>query len=186
MSRIYGKARASSFLFLFVCIGCSTMNVTPELATLDKAEVLVKGPIQYDGKSEYLPRTISEGSISEYGLTFRYATTETQERSGWDIVALFNPLTILGTPTGSLTSTVTGKLEVSKGAELVKSYIARCTQTASKGIYYGETFSELRRKGLLAVKENIETQMSRDQEFLAKVGSKAFLQEAEGIGSLNR
>jgi len=163
-------------LFLFACAGCSTVSVTPNLSILNKVSVLIKGPIQYVGKSEYLPRTISEGSISEYGLTFRFTTTEAQERSGWDVLALFNPLTLFGFPTGDLTSTVTGRLEILKETAIIKSYTATCVQKASKGIYYGENFSRLRRKGLLAVRDNIETQMSQDREFLEKAESKTFLQ----------
>ena len=176
MTNKHFESRARSILFLFACVGCSTVTVTPDLPALNKVSVLIKGHIQYDGKSEYLPRTISEGSISEYGLTFRYTTTEGQERSGWDVLALFNPLTIVGFPTGQLTSTVAGTLEILKETTIIKSYTATCVQEASKGIYYGETFSQLRRKGLIAVRDNIETQMSRDREFLEKAGSKAFLQ----------
>src|SRR2546427_11699146 len=110
MSRKYGNTYAKSILLAFVCAGCSTMSITPDLAVPGKVAVFIKGPIQYDGKSEYLPRTISEGSAPEHGLTFRYAIAETQDRSGWDVIALFNPLTILGFPTGDLTSTVIGRL----------------------------------------------------------------------------
>jgi hypothetical protein len=176
MSRKYRRARATSLLLLLVCVGCSSISVTPELAALDHAAVLIKGPIQYDGNRTYLPRTISEGAPSEYGLSFRYTTSETQDRSSWDIIAIFNPLTILGFPTGRRSSTVTGNLEILKETEVVKSYAASCLQEAHRGIYYGESFSELRRKGLGAVRDNIEAQMSRDREFLEKATSYVFLQ----------
>ncbi|HKC93917.1 MAG TPA: hypothetical protein VKB81_07850 [Nitrospira sp.] len=156
-----------SVLF-FVCVGCTTITVTPEVSVFEKVGVLMTGQIQYDGKREYLPRSISEAPMSEHGLTFRYSTTEAQNRSGWDIIALFNPLTILGSPTGSLTSTLSAKLDIIKETEVIKSYTATCIQTATKGIYYGESFSELRRKGLLVVRDNIETQMFQDREYLTK------------------
>ena len=176
MNRIYGKARALSLLLLFVVVGCSSMSVTPELAPLDKAPVLIKGPIEYDGNRLYLPRTISEGDPSEYGLRIRYTTSETQDRSSWDIIALFNPFSVLGFPTGRRNSIVTGNLEILKDTEVVKSYTATCLQEAHRGIYYGESFSDLRRTGLVAVRDNIEAQMSRDRELLEKATSKAFLQ----------
>lgn len=172
MNWIYGKAWALSFLLLFVVVGCSTMSVTPELATLDKAPVLIKGPIQYDGNRLYLPRTISEGDPSEYGLRFRYTTSETQDRSSWDVIALLNPLSILGFPTGRRNSTVTGNLEILKDTELAKSYQATCLQEAYRGIYYGGSFSDLRRTGLVAVRDSIEAQMSQDRELLEKAASK--------------
>ena len=176
MNRITGKVCALSLLLLLVVVGCSTMSVTPQLATLDKAPVLIKGPIEYDGNRLYLPRTISEGNPSEYGLRFRYTTSETQDRSSWDVIALLNPFSVLGFPTGRRNSTVTGNLEILKDTEVVKSYTATCLQEAYRGIYYGESFSGLRRTGLVAVRDNIETQMSRDRELLEKTASKALPQ----------
>jgi len=175
VSRGYPKALASSLLFLLVCVGCSSMTISPEQAVLDKTAVIITGPIQFEGKGAYLPRTISEGAPSEYGLNFRYTTTETQDRDSWDVLAFFNPLTIVGFPTGKRVSTVIGKLEVLKEIEVVRSYTATCLQEAYRGIYYGASFSELRRRGLAAVRDNIEAQMSRDREFIEKVTSKAFL-----------
>ena len=176
MNRIYGKACALLLLLLLVIVGCSTMSVTPELATLDTAPVLIKGPVQYDGNRLYLPRTISEGDPSEYGLRFRYTTSETQDRSSWDVIALLNPLSLLGFPTGRRNSTVTGNLEILKDSEVVKTYTATCLQEAHRGIYYGESFSDLRRTGLGAVRDNIEAQMSQDRELLEKATGKAFRQ----------
>ena len=176
MNRIYGKVRALSLLLLLVVVGCSTISVTPELPTLDKAPVLIKGPIQYDGNRLYLPRTISEGDPSEYGLRFRYTTSETQDRSSWDVIALLNPFSVLGFPTGRRNSTVTGNLEILKDTEVVKSYTATCLQEAYRGIYYGESFSGLRRTGLVAVRDNIEAQMFRDRELLEKATGKALPQ----------
>ena len=176
MNRIYSKVRALSLLLLFVVVGCSSMSVTPELATLDKAPVMFKGSIQYDGNRLYLPRTISEGDPSEYGLRFRYTTSETQDRSSWDVIALLNPLSLLGFPTGRRNSTVTGNLEILKDSEVVKTYTATCLQEAHRGIYYGESFSDLRRTGLGAVRDNIEAQMSQDRELLEKATGKAFRQ----------
>ncbi len=176
MNRIYGIACLLSLLFMFVVVGCSTRTVTPELTTLDKTPVLIKGQIEYDGNRLYLPRTISEGDPSEYGLRFRYATSETQDRSSWDVIALFNPLSILGFPTGRRNSTVTGNLEILKDTEIVKSYQATCLQEAYRGIYYGGSFSDLRRTGLVAVRDSIEAQMSRDRELLEKATSKVLRQ----------
>jgi len=172
----YLLSLTGALLMLSLFTGCSTMTITPQLDTVDKPVVLITGPLQYDGNRLYLPRTISEGDPSEYGLRFRYSTTETQGRSSWDIIALFNPLTILGFPTGRRDSTVGGNLEILKDLEVVKSYTASCQQEAHRGSYYGQSFSELRRTGLVAVRDNIEAQMSRDKYFLEKAASKAFLQ----------
>lgn|SRR5262249_3334542 len=172
----YFIARTTLVVFLVTSIGCSTMSMSPILSVTETPIVLIKSPIQYDGNRGYLPRTVSEDAVSENGLTVRYATTETQDRNSWDVLALFNPLTIFGFPTGRRTSTVTGNLEILKGSDVLKSYWASCRQEAQRGIYYGESFSELRRSGLTAVRDNIETQMVPDREFIQKAAVKAVLQ----------
>ena len=86
-------------------------------------------------------------------------------------LALLNPLSVLGIPTGRRNSTVTGTLEILQGTVVVKSYTATCLQEAHRGIYYGESFSDLRRTGLVAVRDNIEAQMSQDRELLEKAAS---------------
>ena len=86
MNRISGNARAVVLLLVVVVVGCSSMSVTPELASVNNAPVLIRGPIQYDGNRLYLPRTIAEGALSEDGLKFRYITSETQDRSSWDVL----------------------------------------------------------------------------------------------------
>lgn len=159
---------------LITFAGCATrVHTLPEFPELQNVLVLLGGPITFDGKREYLPRTITDAPTSENGLSFRYSYHEIQQRNdSLDVLALFNPLTLIGFPTGGTQSTVTGKLEILKGMEALKTYTATCVLEVTRTIFTdGESFSELRRKGLVAVRDNIEAQMVQDKEFLAKLSA---------------
>ena len=144
--------------------GCTSVRVTPELPALTNPIPLVQGRIEYRGNLNYLPRTVAQTPpTSEPALTLRYETTETQQPSGWDVIALFNPLSIIGFPTGNRASTVMATLEILQNGNLLQSYTATSQQEAIRGIYYGSSFSELRREGLLAVRNSIEAQMARNR-----------------------
>ena len=157
---------------LITFAGCATrVRTIPELPELQNVTVLLGGPITFDGKREDLPRTITEAPISENELRIRYSHNEIQQRNdSLELLALFNPLSLVGFPTGGTQSTVTGKLDILKGTEVLKAYTATCILEVTRTIFSdGESFSELRRKGLVAVRDNIEAQMFQDKEFLAKL-----------------
>jgi hypothetical protein len=83
-----------------------------------------------------------------------------------DIVAILLPTTMFGAPTGESDVQIRAKLDVVNGSNLIKSYIAACNITSPRGIFNGGTsFTEIRKRGLLAVKENIELQMVQDRDF---------------------
>src|SRR2546428_5880778 len=158
-------------LLVNLLVGCATqMTVTSQLEKTDIAGFHVKGKVIYEGKREYLPRTISEAPESNVGLIFRYSYQEVQKRGdSREAAALFNPLTIVGFPTGGTSSTILGRLDALKGSNLLKSYTSTCSLEVTRTIFSdGESFSELRRKGLIAVRDNIEIQMYQDKEFLEK------------------
>ena len=127
----------------------------------------------YDGNREYLPRTIATASIEPVGLTLRYSY---DVRHGRDrvpqLLPLFNPLSIVGFPIGEDTLAVEGRLEILRGMEVIKTYTAACILESSRNLFWpGETYSEMRRKGLFAVRDNIETQMQRDREYLSTLST---------------
>jgi hypothetical protein len=126
------------------------------------------GPIDYDRNWNYVPRTISNRKDGS-DLSFKYAyhvkygaSTMVQEMG-----TLFIPSTIFGSPTGKSDVEVTAKLDVIKNSSIIKSYLSVCYVSKIQGVMTGGiNFTELRKKGLMAVKENIEHQMIQDKEFL--------------------
>lgn len=158
-------------LLLVLLSGCAAnMTVTPTIEAPIDSTYTIKGKVIYEGKREYLPRIIVEVSEPDSGMTFQYSAQEIQKRDdGLEVLALFNPLTLVGFPTGGISSAIIGKLDVLQGNGVIKSYSSRCDLKVTRTIFTdGESFSELRRKGLIAVRDNIETQMYQDREFLVK------------------
>lgn len=155
--------------------GCATkMVLTPQIAKIENAsDFQMKGKVQYDGNKEYLPRTISDESASDtfFSFQYRYQITYGRDKTP-QAIPLFNPLTIVGFPIGENTLVVNGNFTISKGKEVIKEYTATCGLEKVRSLFSeGETFSDLRKKGLLTVRDNIEAQMYQDRDFLSSLAS---------------
>jgi len=161
-------------LFSFLIFSACAPNVviTPDLALVSCNDFSLGGKIDYEGNAEYLPRTISTESHPGATLTLRYHYEVTYGRDAvHQALPLFNPLSIVGFPIGADTVVVTAKLEVLKGISKVKTYTAMCVLDKHRTIFWeGESLSELRKRGLLAVRENIEIQMYGDRDLLLRAG----------------
>jgi hypothetical protein len=158
-------------LFSLIFSACATnVVITPDLAIVQSNDFSLSGNIDYQGNADYLPRTVSAESHPGATLTLRYRYEVTYGRDAVpQALSLFNPLTIIGFPIGADTVVVTAKLEVLKESTQVKTYTAVCILDKHRTIFSeGETLSELRKRGLLAVRDNIETQMYGDRDLLLK------------------
>ena len=161
-------------LLLINAIGCgTTMAITPQVAIRDVSGYQVKGKILYDGNPDYLPRTVANGNPAESALSFRfsyecaYGSDNTSQ-----LLPLVNPLSIVGFPIGANTLVVTEKLDVYKEDLLIKSYTATCMMDKTRNLFYeGETYSELRKRGLIEARNNIESQMYEDKDFFVNLNA---------------
>jgi hypothetical protein len=144
--------------------------ITPDLTIVPRNDFTLSGKIDYDGNVEYLPRTISSESHSETTLTLRYRYEVTYGRDSIEQVLYhYNPLTIVGFPIGADSVVVTAKLEVLQESSQIKTYTAMCVLDKRRTIFWeGESLSNLRKRGLLVVRENIEAQMYDDRDLLLK------------------
>ena len=170
-----GKIRVYYLTFCFLTTllssGCApNVVITPDIAVIPGKAFAVCGKLDYDGNSEYLPRTVSVASDAEALLTFRYRYNVTYGRDAvHQALPLFNPLTIVGFPIGADTVVVTAKLEILKGNTQFKAYSSMCMLDKHRTIFWeGENMTELRKRGLLAVRDNIESQMYVDKDLLLK------------------
>lgn len=168
--KLFRPLYISIILFSIFLSGCAaTMVVTPQPEQLiNIGDFKIKGKIIYEGNKEYFPRTIIEDSASDPLFIYQYTYNVNYGRDNiHQAIPLFNPLTLVGFPIGEDTLMIAGKLEILKGKEVLKSYTATCAFNKSRNIFSeGETFSELRKRGLLAVRDNIEAQMCQDKDFL--------------------
>jgi len=171
MSKMHISCTALCLVTLLIFSACAPkVVITPDLTPVPGNDFSLSGKIDYEGSAEYLPRTVSAAPLPGAALTLRYRYEVTYGKDGVDpVLPLINPLTIVGFPIGANTVVVTAKLDVLSGSEQVKTYTAVCVLDKHRTIFWeGESLSELRKRGLLAVRENIETQMCGDRDLLLK------------------
>lgn len=158
-----------SLILLYSC--ATTMEVTPKVEQINNMDFRIGGRVICEGNREYLPRIINDEPVSDSKLTFQYTYNALYGKHDIpEVIALFNPLSIVGFPTGENTLTIIGKLDILKEKEVVKSYIATCILEKTRNLLSeGETFSEMRKKGLIAVRDNIEVQVYQDRDLLKKL-----------------
>jgi len=156
--------------FIFISGCATTMKVSPQMAQMDNIAFRIGGKIICEGNKEYLPRILVDESAPNSKLVFKYEYNAIYGKHDVpDLVALYNPLTIVGFPTGENTITIVGKLDVMKGEEVIKSYTATCCLEKMRNLFSESTFTEMRKKGLMAVRDNIEVQVYSDRAFLEKL-----------------
>lgn len=146
--------------------GCATtVSITPTLSAKDTGACEIRAPVRYDGKAEYLPgaltvdQTASERPVFHYAYEAQYGLKEIPPG-----IMLVNPLTLFGFPTGSDNVVVTGYLDLVRDQTTLRSYAAAAAMKRTGTVFSeGETFTEMRRRGLLLVRENISRQLCKDQ-----------------------
>lgn len=164
---------ASCLSAAIIFSGCApNVVIAPDIATTPTGNFSLSGKIDYDGNKEYLPRTISADPSLESLLILRYRYDVTYGRDAVpQALPLFNPLTLVGFPIGTDTVVVIGKLEITERGSSVKTYSAVCILDKHRTIFSeGETMSDIRKRGLLTVRDNIEAQMYVDRDRLRDTG----------------
>lgn len=166
----YGPAAVLAGLLFSAC--ATKMTIVPPMEPLAKVEFSVPGQIAYEGKREYLPRTLVEGPAGN-GLVLRYTFDVAYGKDRTDAAAhLFNPLVMFGFPIGEDSVAVVGTLVIERRGEAVKTYTATCGFEKTRNLFSeGETYSELRLRGLACVRDNIEAQMHTEREFLSRLAT---------------
>jgi hypothetical protein len=151
--------------------GCATtVSITPTLASA-KSSCQIHAAVSYSGRPEYLPGAlVADASVVE-GLGFRYSYEAQYGLKEFNpALVIVNPLTLVGFPTGRDNLVVTGRVDLVRGATVIRSYAAAAAMKHSGSIFYeGETFTEMRRRGLLLVKDNLSAQLCQDQTVLKKL-----------------
>jgi hypothetical protein len=171
-SPLYRALRIACLCALIaMAYGCATkMVVTPEIKVAKvQSDFRLLGHIQYEGNRDYLPRTIVESTdgASSTLLVYTHQSAYGRDKTP-QAIPLYNPLTIVGFPIGDNTMVVNGKLEIRRGTDVLKEYSATCGMETCRNIFSeGDTFSQMRKKGLMAVRDNIEQQMCQDRQWLS-------------------
>lgn len=171
LSRTIHGARYGLAPWLLACLtACETqVTLTPTVSAQAPPACVIAAPLSYDGQPVYLPQVISAEPAVDHGTTLLRYSYNAQYDGKQQATALqpFNPLLIVGFPTGSNAITVSGLLEVVRDGKPVRAYAAACALKRSSTVFSeGETMTALRRRGLLLVRDNISAQICHDQQGL--------------------
>lgn len=149
---------------------CASIQVTPELSPV-QVDFRIPGRVAFEGGASYLPRVLAgldagspegeERTRISYEYDVRYTGTEE------GLLQLFNPLVVLGFPTGSEGVIAEGELVIEAEGEPAKIYTASCLIKRTRGIYWGGNLSSSRHEALIAVRDSIDRQVVRDRAELA-------------------
>jgi hypothetical protein len=126
------------------------------------------GKIEYSGNPEYLPRMLSADTGIENKVIFRYSYTVSYEAPNEHPLTVFNPLLMLGMSKATDTVVVIGVLDIVKEGTLLKHYEKSLVLKKDKTVFSeGETLTDMRRKGLMLVRDHIDSQLVQDRAMLA-------------------
>lgn len=149
-----------------ILAACSTkVLTTPSVKKTEGKLECISSKIIYIGNKDYLPGTISlcESDGSALTSAYKYDVAYSGTSAGTEFGVALIPTSLVGTPTGSDTITVSATLELLRDGIRANKYESSCELHFYRGLFAGATdFSALRRQGLLSVKENIEQQMMHD------------------------
>lgn len=158
----YGKAIIIFISGVLVLTGCaSTITVKPDVKDnyLPK-KALLKGKIDYDKTNKsYLPTMIEKGN-TKLTLRYRYSVRYNTGGVEYDGINLFNPLLFVGFPLSESDLLASGKLTVLKNGKVAETYESSCVAKDTRNLFDTGGSSEDRKKCLLKIKYNIDTQIS--------------------------
>ena len=156
--------------------GCATsVVVTPQPADKQIPACQIHALVRYEGKADYLPAALIADPGAAGQVAFRY-TYDAQYglKETNPFLVMVNPLTFVGFPTGSDNLVITGRVDVVRGDEAVRSYAAVAAMKRSSTVFYeGESFTDMRRRGLLLVRDNLSAQLCHDRPLLVAMLSEA-------------
>ena len=128
------------------------------------AHCVVRANVMYDGNQDYLPTVLIRDAGTTPGVVLRYSHDAKYGLGELpNSFNLVNPLTLIGFPTGSDNLVISGRLDVMRDGDVVRSYGAASAMKRIGSIFSeGDTFTEMRRRGLLLVRDNISAQLCAD------------------------
>ncbi len=125
----------------------------------------IDAKIDYTGNRDYLPRSLKEGADTT-DITAVYTYDVSYDAGRERDYTIVNPLLIAGVTKAADSVTVTGTLELFRAGNSIRKYSESVALRKNKTLYSeGETLSEMRRDGLLFVRDSIDRQIYNDRGF---------------------
>ncbi len=137
------------------------MVVKPEVSSNSIENKSISGRLYFDGNPAYVPKNIIEDSLSSNKIEYTYDVKYVNGDTKWDGLNLFNPLILVGFEMGEESVIVNAKLEIDGAIYGKYSITSSCVANKPRNLYQNNGSSEPRKMCLLAVKENLEKQISQ-------------------------
>lgn len=158
-------------VLLLAFTGCtSSVVVRPTIEPQTIGNFHIPAKVVFDGNRDYLPRVIQDSVSGDDTTIADYHYDVSTKRSNFDSIALFNPLSLVGFPSGNNQLTLFGELKILRHGALIKTYRAISAVDQQTGLWSFQTLTDLRREGLIAVRDNIDAQLVLDRKFIESVG----------------
>ena len=151
----------------------SSVKVEPQIAknAPPKEALELRGTLSFSGGRDFLPPALAtlptQGKaqpIFVYEYFDRYRETTIPA-----VLALYNPFSLVGFPSGTDTVRVAAHLEIRVAGKSVRTYSATGVIKNTRNAFTGSPLAELRRRALIAVRENIQQQMRNDADAIAMI-----------------
>jgi hypothetical protein len=153
-------------LVLAACAG-TRVSESNIVAVAPEHVARLRANVDYTGNADYLPRMVQPDAGAQKRVVIRYSHDVSYYVPGENPAQLFNPLLIAGMAKSSDKIVVTGLLEVVKDGGVVRRYQKVLVLDKDKTLFSeGETLSEMRRKGLLLVRDAIDQMLAADEDAL--------------------
>lgn len=138
----------------------------PTVAT--ESGLAIPATVQYEGNPDYLPRSLTR-SADEQPITAVYVYQVIYNSEKEHPLTVFNPLLIAGMSKSEDAVIILAQLEFFKGQVSLKKYEKAVTLSKNKTLFSeGDTLTEMRRNGLLHVRDSIDQQVYADHIFWRK------------------
>ena len=154
-----------SILFFGLCAGvlfsgCGTKTqIAPNLENFvtNSHRIYAKFASQKDYMKKYLPKNISLNENAKISVIYEFA--DNAKSSSWDEANLFNPLALVGFPSGNNNLTIAGNLKFYNDKTELK-FSSVCVASKSRSLFSDADFTELRKIRAQQLAENLEKQIN--------------------------
>lgn len=172
MGRFYLLRTACIVSLVALLSACASTNISaPTPRTVLSEEGFLCGRLLYTGTNpEWVPRALRDvPQDNQRTLRFDYEISYgIDDESAFD---LFNPLLIVGATTSKDSLYVMGVLRFERDGKTVRDYRESITLDKSKSIFSeGETLTEIRRQGLLRLRDVLDARLETDRALLRERG----------------
>ncbi|MEN8108477.1 MAG: hypothetical protein ABFS22_10780 [Pseudomonadota bacterium] len=173
MESIHGMRAFWMLIILSTLYGCSStrISIKPVGEVSESNKNILCGVIIYDGhNSDYLPLSL-RGSPDRRHVQINYqyeVKYSVEDDTAFD---LFNPLLLMGMAKSEDNVVILGRLEINTDSGFDKTYEEVIVLSKSKTIFSeGETLTDIRRKGLILMRDKIDSAISKDRSLYANHG----------------